>query len=222
MKPIAGLALLLAASAAHAQAPTLYVRAPAVLDPDAPIAQAVLAECNIEDLVASNAVAGIRRSYRGATQVVRGDDMGRELRLTMLDVTGVGPGPYTRKAITIRADLVQDGQVLVSGVFDRETGGRMIGPALRSACTTLGKIAVLLGKQIGQWANSAVAGLPTGPSVVRVAEEDDPPSAASPNAARTADLRAVERLEALQKLLDEGMISSAEYQQKRAEILKGL
>lgn len=207
MKPIAGLVLFLAASAATA-AETLFVRTPAVLAPDAPIAQAVLRECNVEDRIASNAFDGIRRTYRGPARIARDSERERELRLTMLDVTGVGPGPWTRKAITLRADLVERERVIASAVFERETGGSMMGPALRSACTTLGKVAVLLGKEIGQWANSAMAGLPS-----------EPP-AASTLAAPVAP--AAERLQALERMRDGGEITRSEYEARRAEILKGL
>jgi len=199
---------------------TLLVRAPAVLAADAPIAQAVLAECQVEDTVASNAYSGIRRAYRGRSQITRGAGKELELRLTMLDVTGVGPGPWTRKAITLRADLMEGNRVIASAVFERESGRG--GPALRSACTTLGVISVQLGKQIGQWANHAMAGLAADRSVSSIKddlERDDPPRTV---AAPAADLRAVERLEELHKLRDEGLITGKEYEQKRAEILKDL
>jgi hypothetical protein len=213
LKLLTGLVLLLVVCAASAQE-TLFVRAPAMLAPDAPIAQAVLRECNVEDRIATNAYDGIRRTYRGPVRIARGSERERELHLTMLDVTGVGPGPWTRKAITLRADLMERERVIVSAVFERETGGNIVGPALRSACTTLGMVAVLLGKQIGLWANSAMASLPADSAVPR--------AVTAPGTRTAVELRAAERLETLKKLFDEGMISGAEYEQKRGEILKDL
>jgi len=199
--------LLLTASAVQAQQ-ILWVRAPAVLAPDAPIAEAVLRECNVGDAMVVNVVSGIRRSsYPGRIRITRDAEKQRELHLTMLDVTGVGPGPWTRKAVTLRAELVEGQTMLAAAVFDREAGSG--GFALRSACTTLGNIAVLLGKQIGNWVNSAMAGAPVD---TRARPVSDAP----------AEARATERLRTLKQLHDSGMISDTEYEQKRLEILKDL
>jgi hypothetical protein len=187
----------------------LFVRAPAVLDPAAPVAEAVLRECNVETMVARNATSGIRGKYQGRTQVVRGEAKGRELRLTILEASGVGPGQWVRKAITLRADFIEGSRVLASQTFDHETN-LMGGFALRSACTTLGNVSILLGKQIGQWANNAVAGLPA-TATERLLDVTD----------RTAaDLRVAERLKELEKLRQEGLIDGGEYERKRAEIMR--
>jgi len=182
-----------------------------MLAPDAPIAEAVLAECNIESLVGNYVYSGVKRRHPGA-QILRGAGPGAELRLTILAVRGVGPGPYTEKSIDLRADLVRDGKLVDSNVFHRAVGGSTFG-RFRSACDVFARIATVLGRDVGNWLPGAMAR----------ATPPDPPPAPRATADRTAaELRAAERLGELQKLREDGTITSKEYEQKRTEILNGL
>jgi hypothetical protein len=143
------------ASGASSGDKTLYVRVPAVLDPDAPIAEAVEKECDVEQLLATRAYRGMRRRYDGTLKTSKeGDRADREIRLTILEVSGVGPGGWTRKTVRLRADLVQRDELVASAVFDRGISGR----GMRRACTVLGNAAVSVGGQIGAWASVALGG----------------------------------------------------------------
>jgi hypothetical protein len=97
---VAGFALLLGASAASAEE-VLYVQVPAVLDPGAPIAEAVERECGVENAIGNYVFSGVKRRYPAA-QIVGRQGEGTELRLTILAVQGVGPG-VARKSISVRA-----------------------------------------------------------------------------------------------------------------------
>jgi hypothetical protein len=198
------------------------VQVPAVLAGDAPIAGAVLAECNIESMVGNYVYSGVKRRHPGA-QILRGSGDGNELRLTILAVRGVGPGPYTEKSIDLRAELVRDGKLVDSNVFHRAVGGSRFG-RFRGACDVFARVATTLGRDIGAWLVAAVV-LPTPPDaqpLAPVRQPAAPTPSSTANDRSAAEARAVDRLQALDKLRIEGLITPAEYEEKRVEILNGL
>lgn len=213
------LALLFAAFGALAD-DALHIQVPAVLAADAPIAEAVLAECNIESTVGNYVYSGVKRRHPAA-RIARRPGDGTEVRLTILAARGVGPGPWTEKSIELRADLVRDGKLVDTNVFHRGAGGSGFG-RIRGACDIFARLATVLGRDIGSWLVTALA-LPTPPDAPPVARPTAAPAAPIPAVDRTAaELRAVEVLEKLQKQREEGEIGGAEYERRRAEILKGL
>lgn len=208
------LLVVLLAACAGARAETLNVEVPAELDRDAPIAQAVLAECNIESTVGNAVYAGVKRRFPDA-QMLRKRG-GTELRLTLLAVRGVGPGPWTPRSIDLRADLVRDGKLVDTNVFHRAAGGSF--GRIRGSCEFFARLSTLLGRDVAKWLPSAMARA-TPADAPALAE---PPARPAPNDRTAAESQTAQRLQTLDKLRDQGLATPAEYEQKRAEILKDL
>lgn len=195
-----------AASAGHAQE-TLFVQVPAVLDDGAPIAQAVQRECNVESTMGHQIFSAVQKTYSGPIQMAA-DPGGRALRLTILGVTGVGPGPWSgAKTISLRADLMQGDTVATSQVFNKAVGG---GGRIRGACQLFEIIATRLARDVSLWLPVAIANQPEG--VARSAALPPAPTQRS----------ATERMQVLKELLDGGLITKDEYEKKRVEVLKDL
>jgi hypothetical protein len=213
------LVLLVVGSTARAD-DILYVQVPAVLDPSAPIAEAVERECDVERAIGNHVYSGVKRRYPAA-QIAERRGEGTELRLTILAVQGVGPGPWSgSKSISVRADLTRQGNVVASNVFHREVGGSGFG-RIRTACSVFDRVAVVLGRDVGAWIPSAMAALPDAPAAP--AASTSPAVSASFAKGRTdLELKAAERLNNLEQLRQDGMITREEYDRKRAEILKDL
>jgi len=198
---------LAAAFLAHAEE-TLYVQVPAVLDEEAPIAAAVQRECNVESTMGNHVFHNVQTRYNGPTQIAV-QPGGRELRLTILGVMGVGPGPWSgTKQISLRADLVQDGTLVTTNVFRREVGG---GGRIRGACALFDIVALRLARDVGSWLPVALSDIPAVTSKAPATQQSS-----------TEGSDALQRLRVLKGLLDDGLIKQDEYDRKRAEVLRGL
>jgi len=202
-----GMAWSAAALAAPADE-TIFVQVPAELDPTAPIAAAVQRECNVETVIGNYVLREVQFRYGRATS---GAQPGHpELRLTILGVLGVGPGPWSgSKTISVRADLVQNGTVSASNVFRRAVGG---GGRIRGACELFDIVAGRLARDIAHWLPAAIA---EGPAAAAAT-----PATAPQAPARPGD--ATQRMRLLKELLDGGLITKDDYERKRAEVLKEL
>lgn len=83
---------------------------PAVLDPSAPIGDAVRRECGVESKVGTEVFTRVAERY-SAEQVANAVQAGDRLvlKVTLLSVVGHGGGGWSgTKAIAIRADVLRD------------------------------------------------------------------------------------------------------------------
>jgi hypothetical protein len=131
----------------------LLVQVPAALDPAAPIARAVRAECGVEMLVGNHVFAQVGQRWPGAESVAGPGNAGsaKLLRVTLLSVMGTGGGAWSgSKSMTVRADLVQNGRTLQSTVLTRQSGGGVFG-GMKGTCAIMERIAVTLGKDVAAW-----------------------------------------------------------------------
>lgn len=145
--------LLLAAAPAAFAAP-VYLETPVTYAPGANVVDKVRDECKIEDMFvreaapafAKNNGSGDGTATDAATQTPR-------VRVQISNVMGVGGGGWTGpKAISIYADLVENGKVTHQTRLTRATtGGAWAG--LKGTCTILERSAVALGRDLVKWAN---------------------------------------------------------------------
>lgn len=167
-----GLACLaLAAPLACSAADALLVQVPAVLEPGAPIAESVRAQCGVERAVGTHVFTAVSARVPDAQPIAdpkQAAASAKVVRLSLVSVLGVGGGRYSgRKSITVRAELVQDGKVLATRVATRGTG--MFG-MIAGTCDLMEKIAGALGNDLSVWVQQAAQGLPA-PELPPAAEE---------------------------------------------------
>ncbi|MFL9877636.1 hypothetical protein PQR63_04555 [Herbaspirillum rhizosphaerae] len=144
--------MLLLSSLAQAKE-TLRVQVPAVFDEQTPIEPSVKAECAVDRILGNHVFQKVADKYPGTLQVTDPAKMekGKVLKLTVLSVQGIGGGGWTGpKAVTVRADLVQDGEVVQTVVKREHSRGGVFG-GMRGTCSILEIVAESLGRQIATW-----------------------------------------------------------------------
>jgi len=133
------------------------VLVPAVLDPNAPIGDAVRRECGVESKVGTEVFARVAERYP-AEQVASAAQAGDRLilRVTLLSVLGHGGGGWSgTKAIGIRADVLRDSKVIATRTLSRQSGGGVFG-GVTGTCAIMDRIAVALGRDVAAWLPGAV------------------------------------------------------------------
>lgn len=146
-----GLALCLS-FASHANEGIL-VQVPAVLDSGAPIAESVKRECGVESLVGNHVFQKVSESFGGTGLLPEGENTGpgKVLQLTILSVQGMGGGSWSgSKAVTIRAQLSENGKAVGATVLRRRSRGGMLG-GLSGTCPIIERIAIALGQDVAKW-----------------------------------------------------------------------
>lgn len=133
------------------------VLVPAVLDPNAPIGEAVKRECGVESKVGTEVYARVAERYPAeqvASPAQAGDRL--TLKVTLLSVVGHGGGGWSgTKAIAIRADLLRDSKVIATRTLNRQSGGGAFG-GLTGTCAIMDRIAVALGRDVAAWLPGAM------------------------------------------------------------------
>lgn len=161
---LAPLAALLAASTGALAEGALFVVSPAVLDPDAPIAADVKAECKLPGVMGENAVQYAQRQLRRQGGAVRISDLkeagdGRALLVTIVAAYGEGATMYSgHKSITVRADLIQGGKVIDSRIVRQSAKMGSFwagGGALAGSCDVFARASRLVANRVGSWARGA-------------------------------------------------------------------
>lgn len=153
--------LLAAAFGAHAQ-DRLLVQVPALLDPNAPITESVRRDCAVEVKVGEHVFAKVSEKIPGAVPLADPRKAGsdRLLKLTIVNVTGVGGGAWSgSKSITVRADLEQNSKVHATKMLTRQSGGGAFG-GMKGTCSIMERIAAALGNDVAAWVPAGLALLP--------------------------------------------------------------
>lgn len=156
-------------SAACQAGDKIFVQVPALLDPAAPIVESVKRECGVELLVGNHVFQKVNERIGAAEQIqdVERPAADKILRLTILSVQGVGGGAWSgAKAITIRADVTQGGQVLRSTVLRRQSRGGAFG-GMSGTCTIIERVAIALGEDVAGWLAITPAANPGAPLSVQ-------------------------------------------------------
>jgi hypothetical protein len=133
------------------------VLVPAVLDPSAPIGDAVKRECGVESKVGTEVFSRVAERYP-AEQVANAAQAGDRLvlKVTLLSVVGHGGGGWSgTKAIAIRADVLRDSKVIATRTMNRQSGGGVFG-GVTGTCAIMDRIAVALGRDVAAWLPGAL------------------------------------------------------------------
>ncbi len=138
------LSLLLAVSAsAHADGSTLVT--PVTYASEASVVQKVRQECQLENRLAADINAALVNTSTPA---------GKSLRVTILDVMGVGGGAWSGpKAISLRVELLNGDKVERSTRLTRTTTGGAFG-GFKGTCSMLERDSATLGKDVARWAGN--------------------------------------------------------------------
>lgn len=132
---------------------TLRVQVPAAFDEQTPIEPSVKEQCAVDRILGNHVFQKVADKYPGTLQVTDPAKMekGKVLKLTVLSVQGIGGGGWTGpKAVTVRADLVQDGEVVQTVVKREHSRGGVFG-GMRGTCSILEIVAESLGRQVATW-----------------------------------------------------------------------
>ncbi len=161
---LALLAALLAATSGALAQTKLFVVSPATLDPDAPIADDVKADCKLPEVVGDNTVLYVQKHLRRAGVAAKISDLkeagdGFAVKVTILAVYGQGATAYAgAKSITVRADLIQAGKVVESRIL-RQYAKRAdfsAGGWLGNSCGMFERASRYVGNLVGRWAQASV------------------------------------------------------------------
>jgi hypothetical protein len=145
MNKIALLALLAVAAAAHADGVTLLT--PVTYAADSAVVPKVREACKLEERLTTD--------VGGALNGTTTSTAGQVVRVSIVDVMGVGGGAWSGpKAISIRVDLLRDGQVERSTHLTRTTTGGPLG-GFKGTCSMLERDSSVLGKDVAKWVASA-------------------------------------------------------------------
>jgi hypothetical protein len=149
MKKFAFAALLAACAAAHA-ADGVKLLTPVSYASDSAVVPKVREACKLEQRLAED----VGSQLAGTTETTQGD----VVRVSIVDVMGVGGGGWTGpKAVSIRVDLLKDGQVARSTHLTRTTTGGAFG-GFMGTCSMLERDTKVLGKDVASWVASGADG----------------------------------------------------------------
>jgi len=161
---LALLAALLAASTGALAQKNIFVVSPAVLDPDAPIAPEVKAECRLPEVTGDNTVLYVQRHLRHEGTAVRISDLkeagdGRALLVTIVAAYGQGATMYSgHKSITLRADLIEGGKVIDSRILRQSAKmGSFLSGGWGGGCDIFARASRAVANRVGNWARGAGA-----------------------------------------------------------------
>lgn len=164
----------------------IVVMTPAILDASAPIAISVRAECAVETSMGNQIFEKVRERIPGTERTQNlnlAEPNSTVLKVTILSVRGVGGGGWSgSKSIAIRADVLQNAQVIGSKTLSRNSRGGVWG-GVSGTCAIMDRIAVALGRDVADWLPGALVSARQGASSADQATAQVPKeSAESPSA----------------------------------------
>ncbi|HZX33579.1 MAG TPA: hypothetical protein VFF03_19665 [Rhodocyclaceae bacterium] len=151
------LAPLLAHAIAASAATSTRLETPVTYHPNAGVVESVRSECQLEDMLATRVGNALRRINSGGNGTIEaGTDPAdsQVIRLQITHVLGIGGGAWTGpKAITVSAELLENGKVLRQTKINRWTTGGVFG-AFKGTCSILERSADAIGKDLVRWARN--------------------------------------------------------------------
>lgn len=173
-------ALSFSSATAMAATQAVVLETPVTYAPGSEVVQQVKNECHIEDMLATRVGDVLRKRNKGGpgTVAVGADTSGSQvLRLQISHVFGIGGGAWTGpKAITVNAELLEDGKVVRNTKVNRWSIGGFWG-AFKGTCSILDRSAIVIAKDMARWVRD--------PSYV--VRDEGPPKDASSAEAVAAD-----------------------------------
>ena len=137
---------ILFAATAPAWAQSVQLVTPVTYAAESSVVPKVREACKLEDRLAADISSGLAG--------VTGSAPGQSVKVSIVDVMGVGGGGWTGpKAISIRVDLLQGDKVLRSTHLTRTTTGGAFG-GFKGTCSMLERDSAVLGKDVAKWVAS--------------------------------------------------------------------
>jgi hypothetical protein len=150
---VAAIAALCIAQHARAQE-KIAVAVPAIVEPAGAIAENVRRECAVEGKIGEEVFRRVSERFPGTGKTPSSGPFPSSdtvVRVTIVGVVGAGGGAWSgAKAITIRADVMQDAKVVHSTVLTRHSSGGVFG-GLTGTCQIMDRIAAALGRDVAAW-----------------------------------------------------------------------
>ena len=154
MKSYLFAALSLSSATAVAASQSVVLETPITYAPGAEVVERVKTECHIEDMLANHVGEVLRKRNKGSAGTIESgvDPSGAKvLKLQISHVLGIGGGAWTGpKAITVMADLVEDGKVVRHTKVNRWSVGGFWG-AFKGTCSILDRSAIVIAKDMARW-----------------------------------------------------------------------
>lgn len=168
------LTILLAYASTTQAVTATRLEVPVTYHPNAGVVESVKNECQIEDMLKTR-VGGVLGKLNGTGNGMletgadpAGDNV---LRLKITHVLGVGGGAWSGpKAITLTAELLEDGKVVRQTKINRWSVGGVFG-AFKGTCTILERSADAISKDLSRWVRNPA---------YKIVEEAAPKEAAAP------------------------------------------
>lgn len=159
----------------------LFLQLPAMLDPSAPIPDAVREECALEMLLGNYALSALNRSAGSVQSVSAPEQAGdnKLIQLTIIAVHGYGGGGWSgSKSMSIRVDIRKGPAAMGTTVLSRSSRGGVFG-GVSGTCAILDRVAGALGKDVADWFSRESAARPGEPGSKPIEPLAEPKSPAS-------------------------------------------
>jgi hypothetical protein len=184
MKRFLLIALCLTSSAVFAgERRQVLLETPVTYAAGAGVVEQVKDECHIDDMLTHRVGDALRRLNRGGDGTIDANGAPGDaevLRLQITYVMGVGGGAWTGpKAISLSADLIDNGKVVRHTKFKRWSVGGMWG-AFKGTCSILDRTGVAISKDLARWVHNPRYEI----------KDEDAPQPASATAVRKRSKRA--------------------------------
>jgi hypothetical protein len=132
----------------------IAVAVPPIVEAAGTIAENVRRECAVEDKIGEEVFRRVSERFPGTGKTPSSGPFpssDRVIRVTIIGAVGAGGGAWSgAKAITIRADVMQDTKVVHSTVLTRHSSGGVFG-GLTGTCPIMDRIAGALGRDVAAW-----------------------------------------------------------------------
>lgn len=181
MKRLLLLALCLTSSAVLAgERRHVLLETPVTYAAGANVVEQVKDECHIDDMLTHHVGDALRRLNRSDSGTIDANSAPGDAEVLKLQITyvmGVGGGAWTGpKAISLSADLIDNGKVVRHTKFKRWSVGGMWG-AFKGTCSILDRTSLIISKDLSRWVHNPR---------YEIKDEDVPAPASSTNAASAA------------------------------------
>lgn len=131
----------------------LYVQVPVSMTSNATMPEAVKRECDIPMLLGNYIYNAVKLVYIDSEKTESESTIseGNLLKISIITVKGWGGGSWSgRKSISIKADLINNNEILTSTILKRASNGGVFG-GFKGTCSILDRVAGALGKDTAKW-----------------------------------------------------------------------
>ncbi|PMS21219.1 hypothetical protein C0Z18_08570 [Trinickia dabaoshanensis] len=181
MKRLLLIALCLASTSIFArERRQVLLETPITYASGAEVVEHVKDECRVDDILTRRVGEALRRLNRTDEGTIPANTPPGDAEILRLEITyvmGVGGGAWTGpKAISVSADLIDNGKVVRHTKFKRWSVGGVWG-AFKGTCSILDRTAVIISKDLRRWAHNPR---------YEIKDEDAPGQGSAPEGASAA------------------------------------